>query len=78
MRAFFAIPPLWRYVARMGKLDPIISEFETEEDAAAYDIWFRAQVEAGLRDNEPTIPHERVMAEMRQLIAGKRRIADNK
>jgi hypothetical protein len=56
----------------MGKLDPIISEFETEEDAAAYDIWFRAQVEAGLRDNEPTIPHEQVMAEMREMLDAKR------
>ena len=56
----------------MGKLDPIISEFETEEDAAAYDIWFRAQVEAGLRDTEPTIPHEQVMAEMREMLDAKR------
>jgi hypothetical protein len=52
----------------MGKLDPIISEFETEEDAAAYDIWFRAQVEAGLASTKPRIPHAQVMAEMQKII----------
>ena len=53
----------------MGKLDPIISEFETEEQAAAYDVWFRAQVEEGLRSKGPWIPHEVVMREARQIIA---------
>lgn len=52
----------------MGKLDPIVSEFETEEDEAAYDAWFRAQVEAALASTEPDIPHEQVMAEMRAII----------
>ena len=61
-----------RYKYSMGKLDPIISEFETEEDAAAYDLWFRAQVEAGLNDDAPTIPHEQVMAEMREMLNTKR------
>ena len=60
----------------MGKLDPIISEFETEEDAAAYDIWFRAQVEAGLRQEGPDIPHAEVMAGVREIIEGKRRARD--
>ena len=60
----------------MGKLDPIISEFETEEDAAAYDIWFRAQVEAGLKDDAPTIPHDEVMAGVRAIIEGRRRAGD--
>lgn len=46
----------------MGKLDPIVSEFETEEEAAAYDKWFRAQVEAGLASTKPRIPHAEVMA----------------
>ncbi|SAI47327.1 Uncharacterised protein [Bordetella ansorpii] len=29
---------------------PIASEFETEEQAASYDRWFRAEVEAALRE----------------------------
>lgn len=52
----------------MGKLSPIVSEFETEEDAAAYDTWFRAQVEAALASTEPDIPHEQVVAEIDAII----------
>ena len=36
-------------------LDPIISEFTTEEEAASYDRWFRAKVEASLaKADDPT------------------------
>ena len=52
----------------MGKLDPIVSEFNTEEEAEAYDAWFRAQVEAGMRSKGPWIPHEEVMREARKII----------
>ncbi len=52
----------------MGKLDPIYSEFETEEEAQAYDTWFRAQVEAALNSTEPDVPHEQVMAEIDAII----------
>ena len=61
----------------MGKLDPIVSEFDTEEEAAAYDLWFRAQVEQALASDEPMIPHEQVMAEVRKIIEDKRRAADS-
>ena len=52
----------------MAKLDPIVSEFETTEQAEAYDKWFRAQVEEGLRSKGPFIPHEDVMREARKII----------
>lgn len=52
----------------MAKLDPIVSEFETTEQAEAYDKWFRAQVEEGLRSKGPFIPHEEVMREARKII----------
>lgn len=52
----------------MGKLDPIISEFETEEQAAAYDVWFRAQVEEALAEKGPGIPHAEAMARIRKTI----------
>lgn len=55
----------------MTKLSPIVSEFETEEEAAAYDLWFRAKVEIALADPRSPIPHDEVMAEMRRLIADK-------
>ncbi len=60
----------------MGKLDPIVSEFDTEEEAAAYDLWFRQQVEAALTSDEPLIPHEQVMAQVRKIIEDKRRAAN--
>jgi hypothetical protein len=55
----------------MNKLSPIVSEFETEEEAAAYDVWFRAKVAASLDDPRAPIPHDEVMAEMRRIIAEK-------
>jgi len=58
----FAISRFWRYILRMAKLDPIISEFDTEEDAEAYDKWFREQVEAALASTKPRIPDAVVKA----------------
>lgn len=50
------------------KLDPIISEFETAEDAADYDRWFRAKVQAALDDPGGLIPHDEAMARVRETI----------
>lgn len=55
----------------MTKLSPIVSEFETEEEAQAYDKWFRAKVEASLADPRPSVPHEQVMAQARALLDSK-------
>jgi|TARA_R100001143_G_scaffold55415_1_gene51452 hypothetical protein len=49
-------------------LDPIVSEFETQEQADSYQRWFRERVEASLADPRPGIPHDEVMAEMDALI----------
>jgi len=57
-------------------LSPIVSEFETEEQATSYDRWFRAKVQASLDDPRPNIPHDQVMAEMRALIESKRKKRD--
>ncbi len=53
-------------------LDPIVSVFDTAEQAASHDHWFRAQVQKALDNTEPRIPHDQVMAEMRAVIASKR------
>lgn len=50
----------------MTKLSPIVSEFETTEQAEAYDRWFRAKVEASLADTRPCIPHDEAMARIRK------------
>lgn len=50
------------------KLDPIISEFDTQEAADSYDKWFREKVQQALDDPRPGIPHDEVMAQMRATI----------
>lgn len=52
-------------------LSPIVSEFESEEQAASHDAWVRREIEASLADDSPTIPHDQVMAEMDRLIQSK-------
>jgi len=54
-------------------LDPLISEFDRAEEAEAYDLWFRAEVQAAIDDPRPSIPHDQVMAEMHELIEAKRK-----
>jgi hypothetical protein len=50
------------------KLDPIISEFETQEEADAYDVWFRKKVQDAIDDPGELIPHDEVMARMDRVI----------
>ena len=53
-------------------LSPIVSEFETQEAADSYDQWFRAKVEASLRqaDDPNTSRHstDEVVRRMAQVI----------
>jgi len=51
-----------------ASIDPRVSEFSTEAEAASYDHWFRAKVQAALNDSRPGIPHDEVMAEMEAII----------
>nr|WP_298168734.1 antitoxin [uncultured Pseudomonas sp.] len=50
------------------QLSPIVSEFETEEQATSHDRWFRAKVQASLDDPAPNTPHDQVMAEAEAII----------
>jgi len=52
----------------MVKLSPIESEFDSTEEAEAYDRWFRAKVQANLDDGRPSVPQATVMAELDALI----------
>lgn len=56
-------------------LDPIVSEFETEEQAAAYDAWFKAKVQEAMESNKPAIPHDEVVRRMEERVARLRRQA---
>ena len=53
----------------MMKLSPIVSEFETLEDADAYDRWLKAKIATALADAQPLVPHDDVMVDMAVLIA---------
>ncbi|MGA8515553.1 MAG: stability determinant [Burkholderiaceae bacterium] len=55
-------------------LDPIISEFETQEQADSYDRWFRAKVKEALDDPRPSIPHDEVVRRMEERFAALRQI----
>lgn len=60
-------------------LSPIVSEFDTQEQADSYDRWFRAKVEASLATPGPGVPHDEVMARMEAIIAAaetKQRLMD--
>ncbi|ANI17951.1 stability determinant [Pseudomonas citronellolis] len=57
----------------MAKLSPIVSEFETDEQAASYDRWFRARVQAALDDPRPSIPHDEAMAQVERRLEDKRK-----
>ncbi len=46
----------------MPALTPIESEFASTEEAEAYDVWFRARVEASLADTRPVVPHDEAVA----------------
>lgn len=54
-------------------LSPIVSEFETEEQAASYDRWFRAKVQASIDDPRPSIPHDEAMAEVERKLEERRK-----
>ena len=56
------------YTHHMAKLSPIESEFETTEEAEAYDAWFRAKVEKAMTSTESSIPHDQVMAMVQEII----------
>lgn len=59
----------------MNRLDPIVSEFETQEQADSYDRWFRERIQRSLDDPRPSIPHDEAMARVRAVIKAKRRRA---
>jgi hypothetical protein len=53
-------------------LDPIVSEFETQEQADSYDRWFRERVQRSLDDPRPNVPHDEAMARVRAVIEARK------
>lgn len=56
------------YLPGMKEYSPLISEFGSAEEEAAYLEWLKKKVEASLNDGKPTVPHDEVMAEMQAII----------
>ncbi len=55
------------------QLDPLISEFETQEKADSYDRWFRAKVQEALDSDKPSLPHGEAMAQLDRMMEERRR-----
>ncbi len=53
-------------------LDPIVSEFETQEQADRYERWFRERIQQSLDDSRPNVPHDEAMARVRAMIESKK------
>jgi len=50
------------------RLDPLIYEFDTQEEAESYDRWVRAKVQRAIKNPAPPVPHDVVMAELDEII----------
>lgn len=54
-------------------LSPIVSEFETVEQEADRDQWFRAKVQEALHSKKPRLPHDAAMAKVQALLEERRK-----
>lgn len=59
---------VFAYFAAMNEYSPIVSEFDTPEQAAAYERWLAEKVAASLADQRPPVLHEEAMARARAII----------
>ena len=57
-------------------LSPIVSEFETVEQEASYDQWFRAKVVEALASEKPRLPHDAAMAKVEAALEERRKVRD--
>jgi hypothetical protein len=52
----------------MNAYSPLVSEFGSAEEEAAYLAWLHEKVAKSLADPRPPVPHDEVMAELQQII----------
>ena len=55
------------------RLFPIVSHFDTEEEEASHDQWFRAKVEEAMRSGKPRLPHDAAMIKVQALLDERRK-----
>jgi len=58
-------------------LSSIVSEFETEEQEASHEQWFRAKVEEALHSEKPRLPHDAAMAKVQAMLDERRKSRAN-
>ena len=51
---------------------PIVSEFETEEQDASYNQWFRAKVKEALQSEKPRLSHDAAMVRVQTMLDERR------
>ena len=73
MAVAFAFATVWSYLVPMNKYSPLVSEFGSAEEEAAYNEWFRKKVKASMASDKPRIPHDEVMARIDRLLEEKKR-----
>ena len=59
-------------------LSPIVSEFETEEQEASYDQWFRVKVDEALNSEKPRLPHDAAMVKVQAMLDERRKSRANR
>ncbi len=52
-----------------ASLDPIVSEFETEQQRAEHEQWIRAELTRRQDDPRPPLPHDEVVRRMEERMA---------
>lgn len=67
-REAFARELLFAYLVMMNKYSPLVSEFGSAEEEVAYLEWLKKTVAESLADPSPPVPHDQVMAEVREII----------
>lgn len=60
-----------------ARLSPIVSEFETDEQAASYDQWFRVKVLEAMNSDKPRLPHDEAMAKVQAALEERRKLRAN-
>jgi hypothetical protein len=61
------------YGVAMNARSPIVSEFDTPEQAAAYEKWLNEKVAASLADGRPTVAHDEAIGRARKIVKAARR-----
>jgi len=57
-----------------AQLSPIVSEFDTDEQAASYDQWFRAKVLEAMNSTKQRLAHDDAMSKVQAALEERRKL----